>query len=92
MNKIAVWVTVITTILGFVIFWAYIVPVYQENTDAVDAEVSSELEGDAQTAYETTQNSFGNLVRNSIGGVIVVMLLWGYLSMQRKERVEGYYG
>lgn len=91
MNKITVWVIVLSTIFGFVIFWAYIVPVFKENTDSIDAEVGSELTGDAQAAYETTQNSFSNLVRNSLAGVIVVMLLWGMLEMQKRERVEGYY-
>ena len=91
MNKIAVWVIVLATIFGFVIFWAYIVPVYKENTDAIDNEIGSELTGAAQVTYESTQNSFGNLVNYSLSGVIVIMLLWGFLSMQRKERVEGYY-
>ena len=90
-NKIRTWIIVITTILGFVIFWAYIVPVYQENADAIDAEIGEDLTGEAETVYESTQNSFGSLVSNCIVGVIVAMLIWGYLSMQRSERVEGYY-
>ena len=90
-NKIRTWIIVITTILGFVIFWAYIVPVYQENVDAIDAEIGEDLTGEAETVYESTQNSFGSLVSNCIVGVTVAMLIWGYLSMQRSERVEGYY-
>ena len=91
MNKITVWVVVLSTIFGFVIFWAYIVPVYKENTDEVHTEVGANLTGDAQTAYDTTRSSFSNLVKNSLAGVIVVMLIWGISSMQRRERVEGYY-
>jgi len=91
MNKIAVWVIVLSTIFGFVIFWSYILPVYKENIDTIDAEVGANLTSDAQTAYETTQNSFGTLIQNSAAAVLVVMILWGILSMQRRERVEGYY-
>ena len=91
MNKIAVWVVVISAILGFIIFYAYFIPVYKENTDAVDDEVASELTGDALTTYENTKASFNNLVVNSLSMFILAMLIFGFLSMQRKERVEGYY-
>ena len=92
MSKIAAWILVIVTILGFVIFYAYFIPVYKENTDDVDDEVGTELTGDALTTYEKNKAAFNNMVTNSLSLVILSMLIYGFLSSQRKERVEGYYG
>jgi len=92
MRRLVTWLFIIASIFGMVVFYSYIVPVFKGNEEFVDSEVGDDLTGAAKTAYDQNMSAYDIIVKLSGPGFIIALIIFGLISMQKRERYEGHYG
>lgn len=91
MRLIVVWLVALASIAVTTIVWVAVAPAYYEVRTELNETIGAEMEDLAKETWNKLWTGTEMIYGVAGAALILFTVLWALLSMQREERVTGYY-